>query len=81
VAPEGGAAMNPQTIETTIEAYLTQSRSRLRRPPASPRRQRLAPCLATSRKASRSRATFEEIAYEVNTFLNVASMINRLGKV
>ena len=70
--------MDPQTIEITIKAYLTEMRARLEKRRASPRRPRPAPCPATPRRASRSRSTSRRSLYEVNTFLNAASMINRL---
>ena len=70
----------PETIETTIKVYLSQMRARLDE----------AASIATAAEACADTGNFskgieialdvEQLLYEVNTFLNAASLIHRLGK-
>jgi hypothetical protein len=77
---EGGAPMDPQTIEITIKAYLTEMRSRLERAASIAKAAEACALSGNVEKGIEVALDIEEIVYEVNTFLNAASMINRLGK-
>jgi hypothetical protein len=69
-----------ETIETTLKVYIRQMRVRLDE----------AASLAKAAEACADAGNFsegieiahdvEQLLYEVNTFLNAASLINRLGK-
>src|SRR5437667_1144766 len=76
----GGAAMDPQTVEITIKAYLTEMRSRLEKAASIAKAAEACAASGNIEKGVDVALDIEEIVYEVNTFLNAASMINRLGK-
>jgi len=72
--------MDAITVEITIKAYLTETRARLEK---AARIARAAEACAVSGSVDEGievALDLEGIVYEVNTFLNAASMINRLGK-
>jgi hypothetical protein len=79
-ARTGSAAMDPQTIEITIKAYLTEMRSRLEKAASIAKAAEVCALSGNIEKGLEVALDVEEIVYEVNTFLNAASMINRLGK-
>jgi hypothetical protein len=72
--------MDPQTIEITIKAYLTEMRSRLEKAASIARAAEACAISGNVEKGIEVALDIEQIAYEVNTLLNAASMINRLGK-
>jgi hypothetical protein len=76
----GGAAMDPQTVEIAIKAYLTEMRSRLEKAANIAKAAEARAVSGNFEKGVEVALDIEEIVYEVNTFLNAASMINRLGK-
>jgi hypothetical protein len=71
--------MDPQTIEIAIKAYLTEMRSRLEKAASIARAAEACAISGNVEKGVEVALDIEQIAYEVNTFLNAASMINRLG--
>ena len=72
--------MDPQTVEITIKAYLTEMRGRLEKAASIARAAEACALSGNAEKGIDVALEIEEIVYEVNTFLNAASMINRLGK-
>ena len=72
--------MDPQTIEITIKAYLTEMRSRLEEAASIAKAAEACALSGHVEKGIEVALDIEQIVYEVNTFLNAASMINRLGK-
>jgi hypothetical protein len=72
--------MNAPIVETTIKANLTDMRAKLEK---GLRIAKAAEACAVSgriRKGMEVALSLEPIVYELNTLLNAASMINRLGK-
>ena len=72
--------MDPQTVEIAIKAYLTEMRSRLEKAASIAKAAEACALSGNIEKGIEVALDIEEIVYEVNTFLNAASMINRLGK-
>ncbi len=72
--------MDPQTIEITIKAYLTEMRSRLEKAASIAKAAEACALAGNVEKGICIALDIEQTVYEVNTFLNAASMINRLGK-
>jgi hypothetical protein len=72
--------MDLHTIEITTKAYLTEMRAHLERAASIAK---VAEAFAVSgnvEKGIEVALDVEEIIHDVNTFLNAASMIKRLGK-
>jgi hypothetical protein len=76
-----GAAMNAQTIEIAIKAYLTEIRSRLETAASIAKATEACALSGHAEKGIEVALDVEQIVYEVNTFLNAASLINRLGSL
>jgi hypothetical protein len=74
-----GRAMDQNTLEITIKAYLKEMRERLDQA-ASIARAAQACANAGNVEKGIEVADVEQLIYEVNTFLNAASMINRISK-
>jgi len=72
--------MDPETIEITIKAYLTEMRARLEKAASIAKAAEACAVSGNVEKGVEVVLDVEELIYEVNTFLNAASMINRLGK-
>ncbi len=72
--------MNPQTVEVTVKAYLTEMRARLEKAASIAKAAEACALSGSIEKSIEVALDIEEIVYEVNTFLNAASMINWLGK-
>ena len=68
-----------QTAEITIKAYLTAMRSRLEKAASIAKSAEACAVSGNIEKGIEVALDIGEIVYEVNTFLNAASMINRLG--
>jgi hypothetical protein len=79
VVPQGGTAMDPTTVETTIKVYLTEMRSRLEKATSIAKAAEASALSGNVEKGIEIVLDVEQITYEVNTFLNAASMIHRLG--
>lgn len=70
----------PETIETTIRVYLSQMRVRLDEAAGIARAAEICADTGNVGKGIDIALDVEQLLYEVNTFLNAASLINRLGK-
>ncbi len=71
--------MDPATIEDTIKVYLTEMRSRLEKATSIAKAAEACALSGNVEKGIEIVLDIEQITYEVNTFLNAASMIHRLG--
>jgi hypothetical protein len=74
-------AMDPHTLEITIKFHLKQMRERLERAASIAKAAEACADSGNVEKGIEVALDVEQLIYEVNTFLNAASMINRLGKV
>lgn len=72
--------MDPHTVEVTIKAYLTEMRERLDKAASIAKSAEACAEAGNPEKGIEVALDVEELIYEVNTFLNAASMINRLAK-
>jgi hypothetical protein len=72
--------MDAHTIEVTIKVYLKQMRERLEKAASIAKAAEACADSGNVDKGIEVALDVEELIYEVNTFLNAASMINRLGK-
>ena len=70
----------PETIETTIKVYLRQMRARLDEAASIAKAAEACADTGNFEKGIEIALDVEQLLYEVNTFLNAASMIHRLGK-
>jgi hypothetical protein len=69
-----------ETIETTIRVYLSQMRERLDEAAGLAKAAETCADAGGVQKGIEIALDVEQLLYEVNTFLNAASMIHRLGK-
>jgi hypothetical protein len=72
--------MDAHTVEVTIKVYLKQMRERLEKAASIAKAAEACADSGNVDKGIEVALDVEELIYEVNTFLNAASMINRLGK-
>ena len=72
--------MDPHTVEVTLKAYLKEMRERLERAASIAKAAEACADAGNVEKGIEVALDVEQLIYEVNTFLNAASMINRLGK-
>jgi len=72
--------LSAETIETTIRVYLKQMRERLEQAASITKAAEACADAGQTEKALEVALDVEQLVYEVNTFLNAASMINRLRK-
>ena len=72
--------MDPTTVETAIKAYLTEMRLRLDQATSIAKAAEACALSGNVEKAIEIVLDVEQITYEVNTFLNAASLIHRLVK-
>jgi hypothetical protein len=72
--------MDAHTAEITIEVYFKQMRERLERAVSIARAAETCADAGNVEKGIEVALDVEKSVYEVNTFLNEASTINRLGK-
>jgi hypothetical protein len=72
--------MDPKTVEITIKTYLTEMRSHLEKAASIAKAAEACAVSGSVEKGIEVALDIEQIVYEVNTLLNAASMINRLGK-
>ena len=70
----------PETTETTIRVYLSQMRARLDEAARIAKAAEACADAGNFSKGIEIALDVEHLLYEVNTFLNAASLINRLGK-
>jgi hypothetical protein len=72
--------MDPATLEIMIKTYLTEMRERLEQAASIAKAADACAEAGHLDQALRSRSTSEQLVYEVRTFLNAASLINRIAK-
>jgi len=72
--------MNAPIVEATIKAHLTDMRAKLEKGLRIAKAARGLRGLRRTRKGMEVALGLEPIVYELNTLLNAASVINRLGK-
>ena len=70
----------PDTVETTIKVYLSQMRAQLDEAANIAKAAEACADAGNIQKGVEIALDVEQLLYEVNTFLNAASMIHRLGK-
>ena len=82
MASTGGAtaAMDAHTIEVTLKSYLREMRMRLDEAASIGKAAEACSEAGNVDKGVEVALDVEQLLYEVNTFLNAASMIKRLGK-
>jgi hypothetical protein len=73
-------AMDPHTLEITLKFHLKQMRERLEKAASIARAAEACADSGNVEKGIEVALDVEQLNYEVNSFLNAASMINRLGK-
>ncbi len=72
--------MDAKTLEITIKAYLKEMRDRLERAAGIARAADACAESGSIEKAVEVALDIEQLVYEVNTFLNAASMMHRIWK-
>jgi hypothetical protein len=72
--------MDANTVEITIKAYLKEMRERLDQAASIARAAQACADAGNVEKGIEVALDVEQLIYEVNAFLNAASMINRIGK-
>jgi|SRR6266567_3616320 len=77
---QGDAAMDAHTVEVTIKVYLKEMRERLEKAASIAKAAEACAEAGNVEKGIEVALDVEQLIYEVNTFLNAASMINRLDK-
>jgi hypothetical protein len=77
---KGVEAMDPQLVETTIKACLTEIRSRLDKAAGIGRAADACAGAGFHEKGLEVALDMEQLLYEATTLLNAASLINRIGQ-
>jgi hypothetical protein len=72
--------MDAHTVEITIKTYLKEMRERLERATSIAKAAETCAESGNTAKGIEIALDLEQLIYEVNTFLNAASMINRISK-
>ena len=72
--------MDEKTLEITIKAYLREMRERLDEAAAIAKAADACAEAGSVEKAVEVALDIEQLVYEVNTFLNAASMMNRIWR-
>ena len=72
--------MNAPIVESTIKAHLTDMRAKLEKGLRIAKAAEACAVSGRTKKGMEVALSLEPIVYELNTLLNAASMINRLGK-
>ncbi len=72
--------MDAHTVEVTIKVYLKEMRERLEKAASIAKAAEACAEAGNVEKGIEVALDVEQLIYEVNTFLNAASMINRLDK-
>ena len=72
--------MDAHTREITLKAYLKEMRERLEQATGIAKAAEACAESGNMEKAVEIALDLEQLIYEVNTFLNAAGMINRIGK-
>ena len=74
-----GCAVDAHTVEITLKAYLSEIRQRLDQAAGSARAAQACADAGNIRKGVEIALDGEQLVYEVNIFLNAASLINRIS--
>ena len=77
---ERNAAMDAQMLDATLKMHLAEMRERLDQAAGIARAAEACANAGNTAKGIEIALDVEQLIYEVNTFLNAASMINRLGR-
>jgi len=72
--------MDPVTLETTIKVHLKEIRKRLDHAASIARAAQTCADTGNVEKGIEIALDVEQLIYEVNTFLNAVSLINRINK-
>jgi hypothetical protein len=72
--------MDANIVEITIKAYLVEMRQRLDQAASIARAAQACANAGNVEKGMEIALDIEQLVYEVNTFLNAASLINRISK-
>jgi hypothetical protein len=72
--------MDAQLVEATLKMHVREMRERLDRAAGIARAAETSAAAGNIEKAIEIALDVEQLIYEVNTFLNAASMINRISK-
>ena len=72
--------MDQNTLDITIKAYLAEMRERLEKAASIARAAEACALSGNVEKGIEVALDIEQIVYDVNTFLNAASMFNRISK-
>jgi hypothetical protein len=72
--------MDADTLELTIKTYLREMRERLERAAGIAKAADACAEAGSVEKAIEVALDIEQLVYEVNTFLNAASLMHRIGK-
>ena len=72
--------MDSTTLEITLKAYLNEMQERLDQAASIARAAKACADAGNVKKGIEIALDIEQLIYEVNTFLNAASLINRIGK-
>src|SRR5712692_1438172 len=76
---QAGRAMDTNTVEITVKAYLSEIRQRLDQAAGIARAAQACADAGNLEKAIEIALDIEPLVYEVNTLLNAASLINRIS--
>ena len=72
--------MDPVTLEITIKGHLKEMRKRLDRAASIARAAQTCADTGNVEKGVEIALDVEQLIYKVNTFLNAASLVDRIGK-
>lgn len=72
--------MDPATLETTIKVHLKEMRERLDHAASIARAAQTCADTGNIEKGAEIALDIEQLIYEVNTFLNAASLVYRISK-
>jgi hypothetical protein len=75
-----GCAMDANTVQITVKTYLDQMRRRLDEAASIATAAHACADAGNVEKGIEIALDVEQLLYEVNTFLNAASLINRISK-
>jgi hypothetical protein len=72
--------MDPATLETTLKAHISEMRDRLEEAAGIAKAANACAEAGNISKAIEIALDVEQLIYEVNTFLNAASLMHRIGR-
>jgi hypothetical protein len=80
VAAKGAAAMDPELLEATLKAHISEMRDRLGEAAGIAKAAGACAEAGNVSKAIEIALDVEQLIYEVNTLLNAASLMHRIGR-